>query len=121
MDIAGPATISAAVAVLATFGGFCVWLDRLGNSALHCGAGRLLSAFDQVIQRATDNAWIIALGIANLPRLVDGFARQANVSSRWGKVVIIWNDFRPSSLLTNLPALLRRIIFIRQPALGYNL
>jgi hypothetical protein len=49
---------------------------------------------------------------------VNFFTGKTNVFCCRGKVVLIWNDFRPSCLLADFAALLRRIVFIGEAAIG---
>ena len=90
----------------------------LGRPA-HGGAGRLLAAGQLLVEGAADDAGIRLLGVAEQPGVVDVLAGETELGSGGG--IRSRREQVMSRLALALkpsPSLLRRVVFIGQPALG---
>ena len=85
---------------------------------------RFFASFYGFIKRAADNAGVYFLSIADEPRFVNVLAGEAEVGGRWEIIILSGNDmtdFLSPPTVSNFPPLLRRVIFVGQPALGLRL
>jgi len=104
---------------------FLLTLEPIGgckNFSFDSSPSRLFTALDQTIERLTNDARHPDLGIADLSSFENFLAREANIGGS-GRldIVPIWNDTFGLAYASYLAALLRRVVFVGEPALRAGL